>query len=304
MPDRRLLEWARARGYRVAWGPVAVADAAVADVERRREARELDPAFVRDTLAFLREPPSGSRPPIVLVVVVPRPAHLVTFLVGGRRLQAVMPPTYERYRPTFEDVRQDLALNALEGARVETFQTAAKNVASRLGLVRYGRNNITYAPGIGSYLQLCAYLTDAALPVDPAWRGEDPALLEECGRCGVCEAVCPTGAIDGQRVLLHADRCLTLANETEGAWPSWVDPAAHHTLIGCLACQECCPANSELPVIDSGVSFDAAESAALLNEGEHVGEAWEGIRRKLTILGQPYQEPVIGRNLRALLAAR
>ena len=47
-----------------------------------------------------------------------------------------------------------------------------KTVAAMLGLVRYGRNNIAYADGIGSYLQLCGYITDARLAIPEVRRTE------------------------------------------------------------------------------------------------------------------------------------
>ena len=57
-----------------------------------------------------------------------------------------------------------------------------KPLAVRLGLVRYGRNNVTYAPGMGSYIQLLGYLTDASLPLPDGWRPQEPTLLPECER--------------------------------------------------------------------------------------------------------------------------
>jgi hypothetical protein len=81
-------------------------------------------------------------------------------------------------------------------------------------------------------------------------------------------------------------------------------PSAHNCIIGCLLCQRACPANPKLPVERTGVVFTAEETEALLGDGGvHEGPAREGIKAKLERLGQPYQEPVLGRNLRALLEA-
>lgn len=302
----QLLRWAASRGYHVAWGPLSVLGAVGADLEARSATGELDAAFARDNLSFFNVEQAAAAVGrwTVLLVAVPRPAHLVSFIVGGERVEAILPPTYQRYRPIFEDVRQDLLAHALPSSRVELIEAPLKAVASRLGLVRYGRNNVTYAPPFGSYLQLLGYLTDADLPIEPGWQPREPCLLDECDGCGVCEAVCPTGAVTSERVLLHAERCLTLANETAGAWPSWVPSTAHHCLIGCLHCQRFCPANAELPVENSGVAFSEEETTVLLAGGEHQGPVWDSIRGKLELLGQPYQEPMIGRNLKALVDAQ
>jgi epoxyqueuosine reductase len=297
-----LREWAKDRGYLVAWGPLTVLETVRAELERRRETGEIDPVFARENLAFDDERESlrgGFRR--VLVVVMPRPAHLVTFVAQGRRLDAVLPPTYQRYLPTFEDVRQALAAGPLAGAEVKGINVPLKSLASRLGLVQYGRNNLTYAPSFGSYLQLLAYATDADLPIEPGWRASEPRVLEDCATCRACQALCPTGAVRDDRFLLRAERCLTLANETSGPWPSWVPPAAHHCLLGCLRCQRFCPANPELPCTRTGIEFDEVETSALLEGDRHDGVVWERIRLKLGLLGQSYQEDVVGRNLRAVL---
>jgi epoxyqueuosine reductase len=301
----RLLKWAQSRGYLVAWGPLAALEPVRADLDERRATGEIEPAFARENLTFnFLAPGSATGHWRILLVAMPRPAHFVSFIVGGRPVEAMLPPTYVRYRPVFEDVRRDLAIHALSGSTVQLIDAPLKALASRLGLVRYGRNNLAYAPQFGSYMQLLGYATDAELALDAGWRPQEPNLLEECGSCGVCEAVCPTGAIGSERVLLHAERCLTLANETAGAWPSWVPPSAHHCLIGCLRCQLHCPANPDLPREDSGMTFSEEETGMLLAGGERLGPVWDRIRVKLETLGQPYQEAVIGRNLRAFLEAR
>jgi epoxyqueuosine reductase len=300
-----LLRWAESRGYLVAWGPLTLVQSVRADLEQRRDAGEIEATFARDNLSFNSlPPPRATSEWRLLMVVMSRPAHLLAFIVDGRPVEAILPPTYVRYRPTFEDVRLDLVAHALTASRVEQVDAPLKALASRLGLIRYGRNNLAYAPLIGSYLQLFGYATDADLPVDPAWRPREPCLLEECESCGMCETLCPTSAIAPERVLLHAERCLTLANETAGDWPAWAPASAHHCLLGCLMCQRSCPANPELPVENTGVTFDEEESATLLAGGERLGRVWDAIRAKLETLGQPYQEAVIGRNLRALLEAR
>ncbi len=305
--DATLIRWATERGYHVGWGLPSAIAVARDDVLSRRRSGELDPGFFEANLAgfgCFEAPWEG--PARVVVVVMPRPAHLVAFTVNGRQVEAVLPPTYVRYRPLFEEVRLDLQEHGLPGARVEKLNVPLKSLAARLGLVRFGRTNVTYDPEFGSYLQLFGYLTDAALPVPENWRPYTPELLPECDSCEVCLAVCPTGAIGDDRVLLHGERCLTNVNERTGEWPAWVPPSAHNCIIGCLLCQRPCPANRELPVERTGVVFTAEETEALLDDGgAHEGPAWDGVMAKLERLGLPDEEQrVLGRNLRALLNAR
>jgi len=264
-------------------------------------------AFFEANLASFdaADTPPWDGPATVVVVVMPRPAHTVAFTIGSRSFEAVFPPTYVRYQPLFEEVRQDLQQHGLPGARIERVKVPLKPLAARLGLVRYGRNNVTYAAGLGSYFQLFGYLTDAALPLPAGWRPREPELLPECEGCLVCAAACPTGAIGEDRVLLHGERCLTLINESPGAWPDWIPPSAHNCLLGCLLCQRPCPANRDLPVESTGVVFTAEETDALLGaDGEEEGPAWDGLRAKFEQLGQPRQKPVLARNLHTLLATQ
>jgi epoxyqueuosine reductase len=298
----RLQRWASSRGYRVVWGPLGAVDDARDEIAARRSRGELDEDFYREELEPLAADGVSRPGSAVVVVAVPRPAHRVRFRLEGGSIDALLPPTYVRYRATFEDVRQDLAREGLAGARVEHLGWPIKSVAARLGLVRYGRNNVTYVPGLGSYVQLCGFVTDAPLPVEAAAPPAEPALLDECASCGACLSACPTGAIEEDRVLLRAERCLTLANETAGAFAAWVPGWAHNCLIGCLLCQQACPVNAPLTIEDTGLGFSEDETRGLLDGSVAAkGRSENGVRLKLAWLGQPYAEPVIGRNLRALL---
>ena len=299
-----LLDWAESRGYEVGWSEAAAIADVLAEIEMRRQAGGFDQAFAHESLSFDARLPARIAPWKVLVVVMPRSAHIVRFLTGGHVIDTLLPPTYERYRPIFEDMRKELAGSVLRGATVETANLPLKLLAARLGLVRYGRNNVTYSLAAGSYVLLLGYLTDAGLPAEAHRNLQAPVLLDECAGCSVCEALCPTSAIGPDRVLLHVERCLTLANETAGAWPAWVPEGAHNCLLGCLACQRLCPANPEMDTDDSGIVFSEEETDALLNGHEWNKAVWAAIRQKLEILGQPHQEAVFGRNLKALLRAR
>jgi epoxyqueuosine reductase len=302
-----LKRWAAERGYHVGWGLPSAIAAAREDVLSRRRSGELDADFFQANLASFEsfETPWDG-PAMVVVVAMPRPAHTVAFTVGGRQVETLFPPTYVRYQPLFEEVRLDLQEHGLPGARVERLKVPLKSLAARLGLVRYGRDNVTYASEFGSYLQLFGFVTDAPLPLPEGWQPREPELLPECEGCSVCLAACPTGAICEDRVLLHGERCLVAVNERPGEWPAWIPPSAHHCIIGCLLCQRPCPANPELPVERTDVVFTAEETEALLGAGgAHVGPVRDGVSAKLERLGLSHEEQqVLGRNLRALLDAR
>ena len=301
----KLKGWASRRGYRVAWGPGLTVAGVAQEIAGRRSESQIDERFFDDQLKSMVAAEMESPEHTVVLVAKPVSACSVGFDVEGRSLEALLPPTYFRYRATFEEVRRDLAENVFEGARVEHLAAPLKALASRLGLVDYGRNNIGYVKGTGSYFQLCGYGTDARLPEMSDPEPGTGSLLAECENCGICTSMCPTGAIGEDRVLLRAEHCLTYANENAGDWPDWIGPDSHNSLVGCLECQRACPANPELPVERSGLSFSAAETRRLLSgERSADGQTETGIKFKLAWLGQPYIESVLGRNLRALLKAK
>lgn len=298
---RTLKEWAEQRGYHVTWCSLEAVERVRREIEERHAAHVWDQGFFEGEIAAILKGSEAASTRTVILVAVPRPAHRVGVAFEDGATETLLPPTYFRYRAVFEDVRMDLAANGLPGAVVEHLTAPLKALAARLGLVRYGRNNITYAPGTGSYLQLCGYMTGAILPDIEKWMSPDEMLLPECAGCGICVAMCPTEAIDAERMLLRAERCLTYANENPGPWPEWTGAGVHRCLLGCLECQRACPANPDLPVEETSLCFTAADIDCLLSE-DVAGAAGTspGIQSKLAWLGQPYAEPVLGRNLRAL----
>lgn len=298
----KLQEWAKQRGYKVAWGSKSIVESARGEIMARRSGSEIDKDFFDGELASILAAGNDDSKQTVVVVAKPRPAHSVSFEIEGKNFDALLPPTYFRYRASFEDVRMDLAENGLPGAHVEHLAGPLKAVAGRLGLVRYGRNNVSYAEGFGSYMQLCGYWTDATLPEIQTDGGIKPSLLPQCENCGICLSLCPTDAIREDRVLLRAERCLVFVNENPGNWPEWVSPQAHNCLLGCLECQRACPANPELPIEYTGLVFSAAETRFLVSGKSTIDNSVEaGIHFKLAWLGQPSVETIFGRNLKALI---
>ena len=154
-----------------------------------------------------------------------------------------MPPHYAGYR-TVPDGLTAVVAEALAagGHRAVRFEPPLKTLAAGSGLARYGRNNVAYVPGLGSYLMLAACATDAPPPAGTPWS--EPRQLARCERCTACLRACPAGAIRADRFLLQTDRCLTSTNESEAPFPDWVDPAWHHAAVGCLRCQQSCPENA------------------------------------------------------------
>jgi epoxyqueuosine reductase len=222
----------------------------------------------------------------------------------GKRISATVPSTYLQFRERDASVRK-----ALEGLLAEDGYSAAearvpkKLLAARSGLSRYGRNNVTYIGVLGSYYRLTAFFSD--LPCDSdEWA--EPRVLERCEKCTVCTKACPTGAIDPERFLLHAERCITFWNEKPKGvpFPDWLDPTWHNCIVGCLHCQRVCPENRDVSdFCEHGEEFSEAETGILL-EGRQAGELPVGLVAKLERADLLPALDTLPRNLGALLAKR
>jgi len=237
----------------------------------------------------------------VVVGATPRPLTRATLTVGGAQHEVVVPPHYAGYATVPDGLAAVVgAAGGPFGRRAARVEPPLKTLAAGAGLARYGRNNITYVPGLGSYLQLAACVTDAPPPAGAEWG--EPQMLERCTDCNACLRACPSGAIRTERFLLHTGRCLTWVNEDTAPFPAWVEPAWHTCAVGCLRCQQACPENASVQlVVAPAEAFDAAETAAMLSATPSA-DLPAGTRARLRRCGLDYDPGLIARNLRALVA--
>lgn len=233
----------------------------------------------------------------LVIVSVPQPQVRVTFVRKNQYYPVIIPPTY--FLSTDNHVEHLLgAFFEPLGFKLEKVRLPQRLLAVSSGLAWYGKNNITYVPGVGSFHRPVVFVSDCPAPADP-WR--KPALLDRCETCQVCMKACPTQAISKDRFLLHAERCITFHNERTNDFPDWLLPAWHHCLVGCIICQKVCPANRDfVGWIEQGPAFDEEETALLL-EGTPEDNPHPRTLDKLETLGMMEYLHVIGRNLKALL---
>jgi epoxyqueuosine reductase len=268
--EEKIRGWADRRGYRVSWFDAPLLTAALREIFRLSEDGSLEGEFFKEVLAWMDKPEitaqTGSR--AVILAAVPRPAHAVTFDFHGTSHDLILPPTYHDYTPLFEEVRRDLGRELERPGSLAILKGPLKTLAVWSGLARYGRNNITYVDGFGSYHQLVGMVADFPLDASGVSGPGGPRALDECEKCRACRIVCPSGAIGEDRFLLHGERCLTYFSELEGPLPEAYAHLKRRCLVGCLVCQEVCPANPRpLPVEPLGVRFDEGETAFILGDG-------------------------------------
>lgn len=320
-----LQEWASAAGCRLSGGAPDLLEVLRSELARDCEAGRFGEGLQRRVLTRFRYLDGADVAPVrsLLVVAVPRPAHLISVTMpSGLERTLRLPPVYLAVRETARGVASALLAGPLSGASgVALAGVPLKALAVRLGLGVYGRNNVCYVPGFGSYHQLVAVVTDSPVRGLKEQLGHVCAA-SECDSCGACAERCPTTAITGDRFPIDAERCLGHLNERPDPWPAWLPPEAHNCLLGCLACQEHCPQNDGLLRCEpTGVRLDADETRAMLAHAAGGPEfmpistkaangpnglagatARQSAVSKLGALGLDRHDAVLSRNLRALLA--
>ncbi len=237
------------------------------ELEDRRVCNEFDEAFFTERLAPYEkatvDAPGWARS--ILIVAIPDPMVRIRFGWDGRTIALTVPPTFLRWEDLGEpDIERVIADEVAAPVQTSLAILPKKPLAARSGLARYGRNNLAYIDGMGSYHRLCAVYTDA-VPVDDDWR--EPEMLDSCAECGACVRACPSGAIDPDRFLVRAERCITYWQEKPPDVPLPSDPDCSwgDQFIGCMRCQSVCPQNRGLLTIEEvGPPFTEAETATLV----------------------------------------
>jgi epoxyqueuosine reductase len=295
MIEGDLKRWADARGVRFAVSGLDVLGIVRAKLEKRRDDGLIDADFFRENLVeiFRQADPDVSRPEAVIVVSAPRPAHSVSMTIGDSPVEVVIPPTYFRYRLFFDEILGELKGVLGRETEVAILKIPLKSLSVHLGLAVYGRNNLTYVPGFGSYHQICGYVVGGEVGRRlretlgrPAAQAAERSL-ERCTACRACVKACPTGAVRGDRFLISADKCYTLFSEKSGPILEKKCLPKSACLFGCLECQVVCPENRGRPRLEStGISFTADETGVLLALGERMARG-EILSRSILESGTP-----------------
>ncbi len=238
---------------------------------------------------------SGARS--LIIISVPQPQVRVIFALEDHSYPVIIPPTYYF---SIDDQVEDLLEAYLEprGYILQKVRLPQKLLAVRSGLAQYGKNNITYVNGSGSFHRPVVFVSD--MPCEADCWGE-PAAMEACETCSACLKACPANAIESDRFLLHAERCLTFHNERPGGFAAWLSPSWHNSLVGCMICQKVCPANKNVVKwIADGTTFDSQETDLIL-KGVSDDRLPPETQEKLIWLGMMEYYDVLGRNLRVLM---
>lgn len=288
------------QGFSIAAGSIEHLDDLKQDLEGPYNKGLIGQNFFQERLSNFKLSPHDYQEGLTSIIITAAP-HLqqeTIFWFQGKEHYYTIPPTYSiQTDKIVEKIIVDI-INPYGFFVIPAF-IPEKIAAVRTGLAKYGRNNITYCNGIGSYFRLKAFLTD--LPVnEDHWHEFE--LMPQCGNCTACLQSCPTGAIMSERILLQSDRCLTYYNERIDDFPPWIDKSWHNSLIGCMQCQNVCPMNNKIDIRpDQAVEFIEEETEAFLN-AVHENDLPDSVNIKLKGLSLLEDWPLLVRNLKVMLS--
>jgi epoxyqueuosine reductase len=257
--------------------------------------KRLNEAYLRFQYQVPADLPGAAN---ILIIAAPSPITQAYFKWHGNTYAVIIPPQY--IRRTDEARVKEILTSSLKtaGCGFSRARLPLKTLAVRSGLAQYGRNNISYIPGFGSFYRLIAYYTDCKYDSDD-WH--EQKVMKACENCSKCIENCPTQCISPDRFLVHAGNCLTWLNEIEDEFPGWVKPEWHNAVIGCMRCQEICPVDSkQVDKIARGPEFSEKETALIL-EKTPLDKLPEPTKEKLQVISADDWYNVFGRNLRALI---
>ncbi len=287
------------KGYRVRFVSIRHLDDLKDEFEHNRNQGVFDEVLYQTYLAEFEFgiPEQFPDAKTLVITAAPQPQQRVSFNLKGKSYRLTVPPTYSYKTDKIVEYMLSDILRP-EGFSLYPARIPVKLLAVRSGLAKYGKNNITYVEGTGSFHRLKAFLSDLPTAKD-IWL--EPRLLEQCNNCSACIKKCPTGAITPDRFIVQAEKCLTFYNEREDEFPDWIDLSWHNCLIGCMYCQLYCPVNKRFfRWFEGEESFTEYETELILR-GTSPNQLPKATIKKLKKTFEFDQLDVLPRNLNVLI---
>jgi epoxyqueuosine reductase len=234
----------------------------------------------------------------IIVIAAPQIISKANFQYKGNTYSLNLPPTYvaDDIRSKVKEVMDEIS--SKNGFKFQGTKLPQKQLAVKSGIAKYGKNNITYIDGMGSFHVLMSFYTDLDL-INDSWQVAE--VDSDCTNCSICLKNCPTGAISENRFLINAEKCITFFNEYEDDFPQWVKPEWHNSLVGCMSCQLKCPKNSAFVNKFNVIATFTEEETNMFLDKVSFESLAENTVKKLDDIGMTSNYSFLGRNIRILL---
>jgi epoxyqueuosine reductase len=234
----------------------------------------------------------------IITIAIPQKISIFTFHVQGKPYDVIYPPSY---------LARDVRINCLKTLsssldigdhQIVRATLPLKFLSANSGLGVYGRNQLSYTEGMGSFCRLEAYFTDRQFD---DYDLREAGSLPECVDCSRCVKSCPTKCINGDEFYIAAEKCMTNFNEYEGEFPEWIKPKYHNAIVGCMMCQKVCPLNKTLTKEKERLDAFSDEETDLIFKKVPLEELPERMKDRLIDTELDDYYPMLARNLSVLI---
>ena len=235
----------------------------------------------------------------LIIIATPSPPINIKFNINRSVFRFKIPPTYSDkiiVNGNIKNITSQLFDD--NGYKTIPVVLPKKLIAVHSGLAKFGKNNICYVPGMGSYNRITLFGSD--LPcIHDYWQ--ELKILDQCNNCKACLNHCPTNAIEDDKFIINAVRCLTHYNEQIDPFPEWIENKWHNSIVGCMRCQDICPVNQkDVDIPEKEDEFSNSETNLILKGGSFEELPIE-LQVKIKNLCMDHYYHQISRNLAVLI---
>jgi epoxyqueuosine reductase len=235
----------------------------------------------------------------LIIIATPSPQIDVKFNINESFFWSKIPPAYSDRKNVTGNIK-NITSQIFDSNGYKTIPVILpkKLLAVHSGLARFGKNNLSYVSGMGSYHRLTVFASDLACMYD-SWQNLQ--ILDKCSSCNACHNNCPSSAISNDQFVIKAERCLTYFNEQLDPFPKWIDTKWHNSIVGCMRCQSICPENKKyISAIENKEEFSKTETSLIL-KGIPFKELPERLQLKIKNLSLEFYYKQLSRNLAVLI---
>ena len=233
----------------------------------------------------------------IIIISIPQKITTVTFQIKGKKIDIIIPPTYI-YTEKQKNIYHNLVNIFKNSSFIELAYLPKKLLAARSGLAKYGKNNLCYVDGMGSFHRLESFYIKYPFDI---YNWKEKIVMNECKKCSLCKKVCPNHCIKNKKFVIKAEHCLTFFNENIDKFPNWIDNRSHNALVGCMKCQIVCPVNRDyIKKREKRITFSEDESDIFI-KGLNKNQLTTNLLEKLKTIDMDEYISVLSRNINYLI---
>jgi epoxyqueuosine reductase len=159
-----LVETMAATGCKTGILPIRYLESIRAEIQALHDSRIISDEVCQLIRQFHHYDYSDRDYPVNSIIVIASPSTLIRTYINykGQRMAVVIPPTYIDYVTEPMTIEQSLnkVLNPAHYRAARVHSLPEKPLAVASGIAEYGRNNVTYVEGMGSFALLSVYYSE------------------------------------------------------------------------------------------------------------------------------------------------